>query len=474
MQQLDPLLAQTRRHFFKDCAMGLGSLALADIMQDGKLFASSGGGLHHAPKAKKVIFLFMAGGPSQLDLFDEKPELVRWNGKPIPQEFIKGKRFAFMDTFSKEVPKLMASPRKFKKYGKSGASVSEILPNMASVADQITVIRSMATNVFNHAPAKVFMNTGSAQFGRPSMGSWLTYGIGSESRNLPGFVVLQSGPRGPRGGSACWSSGFLPTNYQGVPLRGVGEPILNLSNPRGISDNEQKDVLDAVKTLNQERLSTTGDPEIASRIASYEMAYRMQSSAPELIDLSREDQRTLELYGPDVSKPSFARNCILARRLVERGVRFVQLYHTDWDHHGGGDINLENGLEKVCREIDRPCAALITDLKRRGLLDDTLVIWGGEFGRTPMSEIRETTGRNHHIDAFTMWVAGGGTKPGYHLGKTDEFGFSAVEDRVHVHDLHATILHLMGVDHLKLTYKFQGRNFRLTDVHGEVVNKLLA
>jgi len=454
--------------------MGLGSLALADIMQDGKLFASSGGGLHHAPKAKKVIFLFMAGGPSQLDLFDEKPELVRWNGKPIPQEFIKGKRFAFMDTFSKEVPKLMASPRKFKKYGKSGASVSEILPNMASVADQITVIRSMATNVFNHAPAKVFMNTGSAQFGRPSMGSWLTYGIGSESRNLPGFVVLQSGPRGPRGGSACWSSGFLPTNYQGVPLRGVGEPILNLSNPRGISDNEQKDVLDAVKTLNQERLSSTGDPEIASRIASYEMAYRMQSSAPELIDLSREDQRTLELYGPDVSKPSFARNCILARRLVERGVRFVQLYHTDWDHHGGGDINLENGLEKVCREIDRPCAALITDLKRRGLLDDTLVIWGGEFGRTPMSEIRETTGRNHHIDAFTMWVAGGGTKPGHHLGKTDEFGFSAVEDRVHVHDLHATILHLMGVDHLKLTYKFQGRNFRLTDVHGEVVNKLLA
>jgi len=454
--------------------MGLGSLALADIMQDGKLFASSGGGLHHAPKAKKVIFLFMAGGPSQLDLFDEKPELVRWNGKPIPQEFIKGKRFAFMDTFSKEVPKLMASPRKFKKYGKSGASVSEILPNMASVADQITVIRSMATNVFNHAPAKVFMNTGSAQFGRPSMGSWLTYGIGSESRNLPGFVVLQSGPRGPRGGSACWSSGFLPTNYQGVPLRGVGEPILNLSNPRGISDHEQKDVLDAVKTLNQERLSTTGDPEIASRIASYEMAYRMQSSAPELIDLSREDQRTLDLYGPDVSKPSFARNCILARRLVERGVRFVQLYHTDWDHHGGGDINLENGLEKVCREIDRPCAALITDLKRRGLLDDTLVIWGGEFGRTPMSEIRETTGRNHHIDAFTMWVAGGGTKPGHHLGKTDEFGFSAVEDRVHVHDLHATILHLMGVDHLKLTYKFQGRNFRLTDVHGEVVNKLLA
>lgn len=454
--------------------MGLGSLALADIMQDGKLFASSGGGLHHAPKAKKVIFLFMAGGPSQLDLFDEKPELVRWNGKPIPQEFIKGKRFAFMDTFSKEVPKLMASPRKFKKYGNSGASVSEILPNMASVADQITVIRSMATNVFNHAPAKVFMNTGSAQFGRPSMGSWLTYGIGSESRNLPGFVVLQSGPRGPRGGSACWSSGFLPTNYQGVPLRGVGEPILNLSNPRGISDNEQKDVLDAVKTLNQERLSSTGDPEIASRIASYEMAYRMQSSAPELIDLSREDQRTLELYGPDVSKPSFARNCILARRLVERGVRFVQLYHTDWDHHGGGDINLENGLEKVCREIDRPCAALITDLKRRGLLDDTLVIWGGEFGRTPMSEIRETTGRNHHIDAFTMWVAGGGTKPGHHLGKTDEFGFSAVEDRVHVHDLHATILHLMGVDHLKLTYKFQGRNFRLTDVHGEVVNKLLA
>lgn len=474
MERVDPILAQTRRHFFKDCALGLGSLALTDLMRGGQVFAAPHGGLHHAPKAKRVIFLFMAGGPSQLDLFDDKPELVKWHGKPIPQEFIKGKRFAFMDTFAKETPKLLASPRKFKSHGQSGARISEIFPNIGAVADQISIVRSVATNVFNHAPAKVFMNTGSAQFGRPSMGSWLTYGIGSESSNLPGFVVLQSGPRGPRGGAACWSSGFLPTNYQGVPLRGVGEPILNLSTPRGITQQEQRSVLDAVRDLNQERLDSMGDPEIASRIASYEMAFRMQSSAPELIDLSREDQKTLDLYGPDVSRPSFARNCILARRLVERGARFVQLYHTDWDHHGGGDINLENGLEKVCREVDRPSAALIMDLKRRGLLEDTLVIWGGEFGRTPMSEIRETSGRNHHIDAFTMWMAGGGIKAGGHLGKTDEFGFSPVEDRVHVHDLHATILHLMGVDHLKLTYKFQGRNFRLTDVHGEVVKKLLA
>lgn len=474
MPDHNPLLDQTRRHFFKDCAIGLGGIALSEMLNGSNANASSIGGLHHKPKAKNVIFLFMAGGPSQLDLFDEKPELTRWHTKPIPQEFIKGKRFAFMDSFSKETPKLLATPRKFKKYGQSGASISELFPSLGTVADDITIVRSMATNVFNHAPAKVFMNSGSAQFGRPSMGSWVTYGIGSESQNLPGFVVLQSGPRGPRGGSACWASGFLPTSFQGVPLRGSGEPILNLLTPKGITDKDQRHVIDAVRDLNSVRLLDSGDPEIASRIASYEMAHRMQSSAPELIDLSKEDQRTLDLYGPNVSKPSFARNCLLARRLVERGTRFVQLYHTDWDHHGGGDANLETGIEKVCADVDRPCAALITDLKQRGLLDDTLVIWGGEFGRTPMSELRETTGRNHHIDAFSMWLAGGGVKPGAHFGKTDDFGFSPVEDRVHVHDLHATILHLLGIDHLKLTFKFQGRNFRLTDVHGEVVQKLLA
>jgi hypothetical protein len=306
------------------------------------------------------------------------------------------------------------------------------------------------------------------------MGAWVTYGIGCASQNLPGFVVLQSGPRGPRGGAPNWGSGFLPTAYQGVPLRSTGEPILNLTTPQGVTPQGQKQVLDAVRDLNAARLDETGDPEIATRIASYEMAYRMQSSAPELIDLSGETKQTLELYGAEPGKPSFANNCLLARRLVERGVRFVQLYHTDWDHHGEGDNSLTKGLDRVCREVDRPSAALVTDLKQRGLLDDTLVIWGGEFGRTPMGENRDTVGRNHHIDAYTMWLAGGGVKAGVNLGATDEFGFFPTEDRVHVHDLQATILHLLGLDHKRLTFRFQGRDFRLTDVHGEVVTKLLA
>jgi hypothetical protein len=318
------------------------------------------------------------------------------------------------------------------------------------------------------------MNTGSPQAGRPSMGAWVTYGIGSASRELPGFVVLQSGPRGPRGGAPMWGSGFLPTTYQGVPFRGGGEPILNLTRPAGVSADRQRDVLDAVKDLNAARLADTGDPEIATRIASYEMAYRMQTSAPELIDLSREDRKTLAMYGVESGKGSFARNCLLARRLVERGVRFVQLYHTDWDHHGSGDTNLTHGLDKVCKEVDQGCAALVKDLKQRGLLDSTLVIWGGEFGRTPMGEDRDSIGRNHHIDAFSMWLAGGGVKPGLNLGTTDELGYAAAEDRVHVHDLQATVLHLLGLDHTKLTFRFQGRDFRLTDVHGQVVKKLLA
>jgi len=302
----------------------------------------------------------------------------------------------------------------------------------------------------------------------------VTYGIGSESRDLPGFVVLQSGPRGPRGGAPLWGSGFLPTTYQGVPFRSGGEPILNLARPHGITPDRQRQVLDALKDLNQAHLADTGDPEIATRIASYEMAYRMQTSAPELIDIAREDKKTLEMYGAEPGKASFANNCLLARRLVERGVRFVQLYHTDWDHHGSGDINLTTGLDKVCREVDRPAAALVRDLKRRGLLDSTLVIWGGEFGRTPMGEVRDTVGRNHHIDAYTVWLAGGGVKPGLNLGASDDLGFAAVEDRVHVHDLQATILHLLGLEHTRLTFRFQGRDFRLTDVHGQVVQKLLA
>jgi hypothetical protein len=416
----------------------------------------------------------MAGGPSQLELFDPKPKLQGLHGKPVPQEFIQGKRFAFMDTFAKSIPLLLGTRRKFARHGQAGTWVSECLPHTAKVVDHLAVVRSLATNVFNHAPAKIFLNTGSPQAGRPSMGAWLTYGIGSSSHELPGFVVLQSGPRGPRGGAPLWGSGFLPTTYQGVPFRSGGEPILNLSRPQGVSAPSQRRVLDAVRELNAVRLANTGDPEIATRIASYEMAYRMQTSAPELIDFAREDRQTLQMYGAEPGKASFANNCLLARRLVERGVRFVQLYHTDWDHHGGGDQDLGTGLDKVCRETDQPCAALITDLKRRGLLDSTLVVWGGEFGRTPMGEVRETVGRNHHIEAFTMWLAGGGIKPGLNLGLTDELGYAAIEDRVHVHDLQATILHLLGLDHTKLTFRFQGRDFRLTDVHGAIVHKLLA
>jgi hypothetical protein len=352
--------------------------------------------------------------------------------------------------------------------------VSELFPHTATIVDDVSFVMSCATNLFNHAPAKLFMNTGSGQFGRPSMGSWVTYGLGSESRDLPGFVVLQSGPRGPRGGSVNWASGFLPTSYQGVPLRSQGDPILNIASPAGITPHRQRNSIDTIRDLNLKRLVETGDPEISTRISAYEMAYRMQSSAPELIDLSGESDATLRLYGIEKDKPSFARNCLLARRLIERGVRFVQLYHTNWDSHGGPGENLQGDFEKVCRDVDQGQAALVKDLKARGLLDETLVIWGGEFGRTPMGENRDTTGRNHHIDSFTMWLAGGGVKASAIIGQTDELGFNAVEDRVHIHDLHATILHLLGIEHTKLTFRFQGRDFRLTDVHGEVVTKLLA
>lgn len=476
------LLHTTRRHFFGQCGIGLGSMALASLLNDGRAKARMPSRTdpfdpkpgHFPARAKSVIYLFMAGGPSQLELFDYKPELQAYSGKPIPDSFIKGRRFAFMDSFTKQVPKLLGTTRKFARHGESGAWISELLPHFASVADRVAILRTVATDVFNHAPAKLFVNTGSTQFGRPSIGAWVTYGIGSESRDLPGFVVLQSGPRGPRGGAVNWGTGFLPSSHQGVPLRTEGEPILNLSTPPGIAPERQKRAFDAIGTLNRDRLEATGDPEIAARIASYEMAYRMQSSAPELIDLSGETAETLRLYGAEPGTSSFANNCLLARRLVERGVRFVQLYHTEWDHHGTPGQTLGSDLEKSCRDVDRPCAALIQDLAARGLLDDTLVVWGGEFGRTPMGEIREHVGRNHHIDTATMWMAGGGVKPGLALGKTDEFGFGPVEDRVHIHDVQATILHLLGLDHKKLTYRFQGRDFRLTDVAGQVVTKLLA
>src|SRR3984957_18535867 len=384
MTFLDPLLLQTRRHFFRDCRVGLGTMALASFLGSQVRSAEpakerAAKQPHFTPKAKSVIYLFMAGGPSQFELFEPKAALQKYHGQPAPDSLLKGKRFAFMDTFSKEKPKLLGTKRKFVYRTQSGLNISELMPYFAQVADEVSFIRTVATDVFNHAPAKIFVNTGSPQNGRPSMGSWLTYGLGSESRELPGFVVLQSGPRGPRGGYLNWGSGFLPTNFQGVPFRSGGDPIVNLSSPAGVSRDVQLDTLDAVCDLNKMRLDDTGDGEIATRIAAYEMAYRMQSSAPELIDLSRESKRTLDSYGVEPGKPSFANNCILARRLVERGVRFVQLYHTDWDHHGDNNVNLTSGLDRVCRETDRACAALVTDLKRRGLLDDTLVIWGGEF-----------------------------------------------------------------------------------------------
>ena len=473
------LQQSTRRHFFSQCGLGVGSLALASLMAERGLQAATAPGPGvmrqgvHVPRAKNVIFLFMAGGPSQLEMFDHKPRLQQLNGQPIPQSYIEGKRFAFMDSSHKV--NLLASRRKFRQHGESGAWVSDLLPYTAGIVDDISIVKTCKTELFNHAPAKLFMNTGSGQFGRPSMGSWVTYGIGSESSDLPGFVVLQSGPRGPRGGAVNWGSGFLPTTYQGVPLRSQGEPILNLTTPASVDARSQRRVIDAVRDLNLKRLVATGDDEIQTRLNAYEMAYRMQTSAPDLIDISGESKATLDLYGiKDANESSYARNCLLARRLVERGVRFVQLYDTNWDHHGGPTETLETHLPDKCRDIDRASAALIRDLKARGLLDETLVIWGGEFGRTPMGEVREFTGRNHHIDAFTMWFAGGGIKAGQVYGQTDELGFDAVEDRAHVHDLHATILHLLGLDHEKLTFKFQGRDFRLTDVHGRLLNGLLA
>jgi hypothetical protein len=473
------LPALTRRHFFSRCGMGLGGIALASMLGQRQLIGADARPLanplapkstHFPAKAKNIIFLFMAGGPSQLELFDYKPKLNELNGQPIPQSFIEGKRFAFMD--SSHGVKLLGTRRKFARHGQSGAWVSDLFPHTAGIVDDISIVKSCQATLFNHAPAKLFMNTGSGQFGRPSMGSWINYGLGSECQDLPGFVVLQSGPRGPRGGAVNWGSGFLPTTYQGVPFRGAGDPILNLSTPHGVTAQRQRQTLDAIRDLNLQRAVETGDAEIHTRIAAYEMAARMQASAPSLIDLTSETEATLKLYGADRKEPSFARNCLIARRLVQRGVRFVQLYHTNWDSHGGPGENLQGDFEKVCREVDQGQAALVRDLKAHGLLEDTLVVWGGEFGRTPMGENRDTTGRNHHIDAFTMWFAGGGVKPGQVLGDTDELGFNAVGDKAHVHDIHATLLHLLGIDHKRLTFHFQGRDYRLTDVHGELITRL--
>jgi hypothetical protein len=469
----DPRLV-TRRWFFRDCAVGLGAIALAQLLQENG-WAVDAKDLSdplapktppYPAKAKRVVFLFMAGAPSHLELFDYKPQLAKYDGTLPPADLVKDYRAAFINPSSK----LLGPKFKFAKQGKCGAEVSELLPHLAQVVDDIAIVKSMVTDAFNHAPGQILMNTGTQQFGRPSFGSWVTYGLGSESRDLPGFVVLNSGKKGPSGGNSNFGSGFLPTVFQGVPFRGSGEPVLYLSNPPGIDAQVQKDSLDAIKRLNQARLDVVGDPEIATRINSFEMAYRMQTSAPELMEIAKEPKHILQMYGAEPGKPSFANNCLLTRRLLERGVRFVQLFHEAWDQHG----NLKHDLKKNCEDTDKPCAALVRDLKNRGLLDNTIVLWGGEFGRTPMVQGGGDDGRDHHPNAFTMWLAGGGIKPGVSLGQTDEFGFNVTQDRVHVHDLHATLLHLLGFDHTKLTYRFQGRDFRLTDVSGKIVDKLLA
>jgi len=470
----------SRRWFFRDCTLGLGSIALASMMAEKAAAAASTAPPkavdpllprkpHFAPKAKSVIYLFMAGAPSQLELFDHKPTLAKYNGRPVPKDVLGGQSCAFIKPDSA----IYAPEFKFAQHGKSGAWISEALPQIATVADDLTLIRSMTTDAFNHAPGQIFMNTGSQQFGRPSMGAWVTYGLGSESRDLPGFVVMNSAG-GLSGGAGNFGSGFLPSVFQGVPFRKGADPVLYLSNPAGLSSTLQRRTLDTVKELNERRLDLMGDPEIATRINAFELAYRMQSSAPDLMDISKESAATLESYGAKPGEASFANNCLLARRLVERGVRFVQLFHEAWDHHS----DVKGGVRDQAGRTDRACAALVKDLKDRGLLDSTLVVWGGEFGRTPQveasAELGRSLGRDHHPQAFTYWLAGGGTKAGVSIGETDDFGFNVTKDRVHVHDLHATILQLLGFNHEKLTFRFQGRDYRLTDVHGEVVEKILA
>ena len=461
----------TRRWFFQQCGVGLGAIAL------GTLFRQNGFGAvsplnplapkqpHFPAKVKRVIFLFQAGAPSHLELFDNKPELAKWNGKLPPAELLKDYRAAFINPNST----LLGPKFSFARHGQCGAELSELLPHTAEIADDIAIVKSMYTEAFNHAPGQLLMSTGSQQFGRPSMGSWATYGLGSESQDLPAFVVFSTGSKGPSGGASNWGAGFLPSVHQGVMFRSVGDPVLYLSNPKGVDDQIQRETLASIKRLNQQRLGVVGDPEIATRINSYELAHRMQTAAPELMDISKESKETLEMYGAEPGKRSYANACLLARRLAAKGVRFIEIFHEAWDQHG----NLVADLKKNCRDTDKASAALIKDLKQRGMLEDTLVIWGGEFGRTPMVQ-GGNDGRDHHPNTFTMWMAGGGIKPGLTLGESDEFGFNATRDKVHVHDLHATLLHLLGFDHTKLTYRFQGRDFRLTDVSGEVVEKLLA
>ena len=456
-------ILSARRWFLQQCGVGLGSIALSQLLGTNTARADAPPdplapkAPHFAVKAKRVIYLFMGGAPSQLELFDHKPQLARWDGTPPPG-------------IAAAADSLLLGPKfKFARHGRCGAEISELLPHLSTMADDLTIIRSMHTDASNHAPGQIQMTTGVPQFGRPSMGSWITYGLGSESSNLPAFVAFSTGIKNVSGSASCWGSGFLPSIHQGVMFRNSGDPVLYLSNPDGIDAGAQKDSIETLQRMNEIKLAQAGDPEITTRIKSFELAYRMQTSAPELMDISSEPRHILEMYGAEPGKTTFASTCLLARRLVERGVRFVQIFHEAWDHHS----QLVKGLSTECEKTDRPCAALIKDLKARGMLEDTLVIWGGEFGRTPTAQ-GGVDGRDHHPHCFTKWLAGGGAKPGVTFGETDELGMSVAKDPVHVNDLHATILRLLGVDHTKLTYRFQGRNFRLTDAHGRVVNEVIA
>jgi hypothetical protein len=461
-----------RRDFLKNSLTGIGTLALSELLGA----APAADPLaprppHHAPKAKNVIFLFQEGAPSQMDLFDPKPALEKWHGQSLPPSMTKDMKLAFI----KPTAKILASPRKFAQYGQSGMVFSDLLPHTSKHADDICMIRSMHSEAFNHHPGQLLLFSGHMIGGRPSMGAWTTYGLGSESRDLPAFVALGSGP-GTSAGSDLWTNGFLPSMYQGTVLRSTGDPILYLSNPAGITAESQRARLDVLRDLNAEHQMKTGDAEIASRIHSYELAYRMQTAGPELVDLKKETPETIDMYGiNEKDSKQYGTNLLLARRLVERGVRFVLVMHSGWDHHS----SINSGLPKLCAQTDKPTAALLTDLKQRGLLKDTLVVWGGEFGRTPMSEIRRpedanNAGRDHHPNGYSIWMAGGGVKPGQTIGQTDELGLNIVEDRIDTWDLQATIMHLLGLDHLKLTYRHMGRDFRLTDVHGNVVKKICA
>lgn len=491
--EMEKLEKQTRRHFLMDCVGKIGGLAMAPLLFgcDPTANSSAPMGLNLsnrdlnplspiapplASKAKSIIYLHMAGSPSQLELFDFKPELIKNHNQPCPESLLEGRKFAFI----RGVPNLLGPQANFAQQGESGAWVSDFLPHFAKVADEVSFLKAVHTDQFNHGPAQLFMQTGSARLGRPSLGSWVTYGLGTENQNLPGFVVLTSGGKTPDAGKSVWGSGFLPSVYQGVQCRSKGDPVLYLEDPAGMSRDLKKNLIEAINKVNQEEFNTYGDPEILARINQYEMAYRMQIEVPEVMNINDEPAHIQELYGTEPGVESFANNCLLARKLVEKGVRFIQLYDWGWDTHGTDhDGSIDMGLRNKCREIDRPMSALLLDLKQRGLLEETLVVWGGEFGRTPMQENREGKtmgflGRDHHVDAFTMWMAGGGIKQGSSHGETDEFGFKGIDGRVSVHDIHATILHLMGFDHTQFTYDFQGRPFRLTDVEGEIIRAILA